>query len=353
VAFKQLRFKRAIVLGISILLATLAQALCASPAPPGGPAPAISIRVPILGFLFDEQTRVLRSLYGGPESSILSKPWEFGSIKQIAVARRNRFGVAIMQETGQPVVVDLNEASGHILTTPDLGSNADLVVLSPSGISAAVYYRDIAAVKVLHGLPYKTAVVGSVFLRPGQQLRVLAVSDDAATVLAGIDEGGLNSIVLMSINGDSRPIFSTAGRAQITFLNRSHDSVIVDEGTGDVYLLRDPAVSTELTTLPGIKESIGMPVATRLALENDYAFFASVQTGKIARLELSTGWISVTDCACRPDGLWPLSRNSLFRLSGPSESPIWIYDATKRDPITYVLPVHNEASWLESGRESQ
>jgi hypothetical protein len=351
-AFKQVRFTRAIVLGISILLAALGQALCALPAPQDQPAPAISIRVPILGFLFDEQTRVLRSLYGGPEGSILSKPWDLGSFKQIAVARRNHFGLAIMEETGQPVIIDFDQA-GRFVATTNLGSQVDSVVLSPSGISAAIYYKDTAEVRVLRGLPFKTAVGATVFLRPEQQLRALAVSDDASTVLADVDEGGLDSIVLVSADGDPRHIFSTAGRAQITFLNRSRDSVIVDEAFGNVYLLRNPSESTGPTPLPGITASIGIPIATGFSNENEYVFFAGRETGMIARVELSTGWISVTNCLCTPEGLWPLGRNSLFRLSGPSASPIWVYDATQRDPITYVLPVRNEASWPESGHESQ
>src|SRR5262249_20973932 len=156
------------------------------------------------------------------------------------------------------------------------------------------------------------------------------------TLLADVEDNGLDSVVLMSGDGDSQPILLTTGHAQITFLNRSHDSIIVDQGTGDVYLLRDPAVSAELIPLAGIKETIGKPIATGLSYENEFAFFAS--GGVIAKVELATGSIVVTNCACTPDVLIPLNRNLMFRLSSSANGPIWIYDATQADPWTFVLP---------------
>jgi hypothetical protein len=330
-------FKPLFALGVSF---TLAAVLRASPSLPQNNPASVSIRVPILGFLFDAQTRGIRSLFGGPEASMLSEPLELGAFKQIDAARRNNFGLAIIEGTNQPVVIDFTAQSNQIHAVPDLPSDADLFALSPSGVSAAVYYSNAGAVKGIKDLPYKAAVIRTGYLGTGQ-VRGLAISDDGATILADVNDGAVDSIVTISAEGDARRLFSPSGRAQITFLNNSHDSIVVDQGSGNVYLLRDPAISGELMPLPGVKESIGSTVGTGLSYDNKYVFFAASETGMVARFELATGWITVTSCACTPDGLWSLNRNSLFRLNGLSGGLIWIYDATQHDPATYVLPLHS------------
>jgi len=339
VSFRTIRIYVPIVLGIVLCTAAAGQQQRGTS--------AISIRVPVLGFIFDEQTRLLRSLFGGPESSILSEPWSVESFKKLAVARRNGFGLAILDGSNQPVIVDFGQRAAAMQTLPELTPGADSIVLSPSGVAAAVYYRDCGCVRVLKGLPYHTTLTGTAFLRPEEQPRTLAVSDDAAALLANVEDGGLNSIVLLSIDRQSRRLFSTDGRAPITFFNDSHDAVIVDEGSASVFRLRDPAGSAELTALPGIKESVGTPVGTGLSYDNQYAFFAGADTALIAKVELATGWITVTPCACTPEGLSPLGRNALFRLNVALDGPIWIYDATEREPRTYVLPVYTETAQSE------
>jgi hypothetical protein len=364
VACKYIGFKIGILLSAALYLAAPFDNVYGSPAPQG-----ISARVPVVGFVFDDQARTLRAILGSPGAAMLSGPWDLGSsFKQVRVALGHRFGVAITDNSGVPVIVRLDQRPVPLESIPNVLSDADSVVLSPSGTVAAIYYKDAGAVEVLGGLPNRPAFIALLPLNPGSQaprrgyrprlttnsttshpagLRAFAVSDDASTILASVeDQSGTDSVVLMSMDGSWRYIFSTSGPSQITFLFRSNDSVIVDQGTGDVYLFKDPSASAQLTRLPGIRETIGTAVGAGLSYSNKYVFFTSKSTGMTARMELATGVVSAASCNCSPEGLSPLDDDSLFRLNGMSGAGISIYSGAGNDPQTFVVPVSRE---LEAG----
>jgi hypothetical protein len=94
----------------------------------------------------------------------------------------------------------------------------------------------------------------------------------------------------------------------------------------------------------GPKEGIASPVAVAISNDGKRAFVANGKSGTIAILDLQAKTqVGELTCQCTPTGLDRLAGVDVFRLTEPSNRPMWVLEAAAHQSrIVFVPPVANQ-----------
>ena len=84
------------------------------------------------------------------------------------------------------------------------------------------------------------------------------------------------------------------------------------------------------------RDGLGAPIA----VESDSAgrIFVADQAGNVTILDRSHGSVVSLPCGCTPTGLFRLSGTATFRLTEPSDGPMWVLDASGADARIVAVP---------------
>lgn len=293
-----------------------------------------SIEGPRLGVVFDSAQNALRPILGIPGAATLGKPLE-GALDLRKTAISQSCVLATQGEHNQVVVLSLKQTPLTPFAVPGADRGPDELVLSAGGQAALLYYKkERNLIQVLSGLPASPKVSAELYLSAGQSASALAVSDDGKTVLAGAG----SKVFLVTGTGEV-PLLSELGSVAAITIPAAGTAFIADGGNNQIYRLRGLGGNMETDVVAGPKQGISSPAAVAVSRDGSRAFVANSKSETISIIEL-TGQISVTKIACRcaPTGLSQLSGGDVFRLTEPSNHPIWVMDASARDPRVLFVP---------------
>src|SRR5215813_12163810 len=107
---------------------------------------------PLLGVVFDAGQADIRSLTGIPGSAILGGPLDSGAALGQAAVSAAGYAVAVEYDSGAAVLVT---SSGR-RPLAGIPTGAAVIVLSPRGSSAALYFKSTRTAYVVTGLPDTT-----------------------------------------------------------------------------------------------------------------------------------------------------------------------------------------------------
>jgi len=332
--------RRAIIAACLLLLsvsAAFAQA-------PGGNSEAFSpgpVRGPILGYVFDQELGGLRPILGIPGSSVLGGLLDLGvTLASVEVSPGQDYALAVEARSGEILHIDLEAGRALALTPGGAAPRADRILISPTGSSAALYYRDPASVQILAGLP-RTASPSRVIDLSGlpRLVTAMAISDDGEALLIGVSEGPSGSLFVISPNSGPRFLGRVGTASAIRFLDHTRDALISDYGNHEIVLLREVSGGAERILLAGARDGIWRPVAVAGAPGSRGIFALHGEGGTIAVVVPEAGTISSLRCDCRPTGLDRLKGDSVFRLTDYSGAPLFLLDGGSDEPrIVFVPP---------------
>jgi hypothetical protein len=279
-----------------------------------------SLEGPRLGMVFDRTARALRPISGIPGAAILGEPLDLGlDLRRTAVSPQQDYVLATEGEHNQVIVL----TAGHVpVFVAGADRGPDELVLSPGGQAAALYFKDRNRIEIVSGLPAAPRVATALFLSAGSTLSALAIGDDQ-TVLAGV--GG--AVYWVSHSGEV-PVLTNLQKISAIVLTSTQFAIVADAATNQIHRVRNITGAIETDILAGPVEGISSPVAVAVSRDNRRVFVANGKSETVALLDLR-GKIGVTriSCACTPTGLDRLAGDNVFRLTEPSNRPMWVLEA--------------------------
>ena len=299
---------------------------------------------PTLGFLFDPSNG-LQSIRGISGALTVGAPSELPpGIAKMVISPQQDYALAV---TGSDSTV-LKTGMGDALSVDQLGipvAGTDMIALSPSGSAAAFYDRGSNRVQVIAGLPAQPALAREFDLSafPGT-LAALAVNDSADLVVAGFSGVEQDAAVALGVDGTVRTLPGPQNVSAIGFFRGSRDFLIADGPASKVYLVKDTAGTSETTLLADETSGISGPVAVAASMDGKRVFVANSGSPGVASVDLAGGVVAVTSCRCAPTQLAAVNGNAVFRLSGPSGGPVWLFDGDGDEPRIVFVPQYRSAA---------
>jgi len=288
-----------------------------------------------LGLVFDPAAKALRPILGIPGAATFGTPLELGlDLRKIAISPMQDYVLATEGEHNQVVVL----AAGHTPMTPVAIHGADRgpdqIILSSGGQAAALYHKDRNRIQVVSGLPGAPRVSEELLLSAGRVLSALAVGDDGKTVLAGIED----SVYWVSPSGEV-PILTGLHKIASITLASDHTALVADNAGNQIHRVKDVTGVAAADVVAGSKEGISAPVAVAISHDNRRAFVANGKSGTITILDLhgKTGATKLA-CGCKPTGLSRLAGDDVFRLTDPSNRPMWVLEAAAHQSRIVFVP---------------
>src|SRR5262249_31053434 len=285
---------------------------------------------PLLGYVFDSQSKGLKPVHGIPGNSRLGELVDVGVLFDDAVvARRQNYALGARSEGGDVFIVRLD---GTPSAAP-LGSQSapGAFALSAGGSTAALYFPGTSLIQVFIGLPNAPSLVGqrdASTLPPGIGR---TVSDDGQCVLALGADGSVTAVT----QSGSRSLDKLGRISDAQFALGTHDAFLADITNHQVVAIADVAGAARRTIIAGPADGISQPTAVGLSIDESSLFVANYDAGSIARIGLRSPGINFTSCNCHPGLLQPMIGTALFRVTDGSEGPMLMFDAVTSS-VTFI-----------------
>jgi len=296
------------------------------------------MRGSLSGYVFDPTAGGVRPLLGYPGSAIMGEPLPAGvDLQHAAVSPDGDYALAITTD-GRGLIAIL-KLSGKTSVHP-LGvetAAGDTVELSPSGTYAVLYQhatQSLHVVKGLPGAPMAGTRLNVVHL--GDPLSAFAINDQG-TVLAAAPAGDSSRIFVFENDGSSHLISTVHHAADLAFVN-STDAVLADDRHQEVYLLR--SVTGVTATLPLAREAQGLshPIAVAVSRDQKRVYVANAGSADIVAINLVDGVATRYSCPCSPNAVRRLNGTAVFRLTEPTDGPLWLFDGDQAQPRIVFVP---------------
>ena len=294
---------------------------------------AASIEGPQLGLVFDATHKALRPILGIPGAAVLGQPLDLGvELNKIAISPRQDYALATEGQHNQVVMLTVGRKT--VTPVPGALQDPDEILLSPAGAAAALYYKNRNALLILTGLPGTPKVAEEFYLSAGPAPSALAVGDDGRTVLAGV--GGT---VFMVTGSGEVPVLGELLKIAAITIPAHGTGYVADGGRNQIYRLRGLGGNLETDIIAGPKQGIGTPVALAVSQDGGRAFVVNGKSRTVSIIDLRVhAPVTKIACNCAPTGLDRLAGNEVFRLTEPSDRPMWVLDASARLPRVLFVP---------------
>jgi hypothetical protein len=321
-----------------LLVATITCALHAETAKVKSAAQQSAIRVPLIGFAPMPSSGGLRPVWRTFGADILGNPMTLPSgVNMIVAAPGQQYALAERGDQGELGLIILNEVTGVGDFQPVSGAlaNADRISFSPKGSSAILYASATHRLQVLTGLPVSPRVArnidGSTFLA---SIVALAVSDDAAVVLAGFS-GDIASISLLASDGTVQTVLNAASVAAIRFLPGAHDAIFADRQANQVMLLSGDSLSPRL--LADDAQGVSAPLDVETSTDGTRLYVANSGANNVLTIDLATGNSNAVSCSFAPAAFGrPLK--SVVSVTAHDGNNIWLLDTAATSPWVAYAP---------------
>jgi DNA-binding beta-propeller fold protein YncE len=308
-------------------------------------ARSVGIQGPTLGVLFNSSASQFRPILGVPGATTLGAPTDFGlNIGRAVVAPGQDYALAEIGEDREIGIVRFQDASEVPNSGLGVPTDPDLIVLSPAGTAAALYYRSSARIVVLTGLPAAPSPARELsFPYSWFSLGALAVSDDGEKILAVNTDGGIDSLFAVTQSENLRFVATLERVAALRFIRGTSDALLADAGQNRIYLIREAGASEEVVPLADESQGISKPVAVDASWDRSRVLVANSDPAGILVLDIQTRLSTLIPCACQPTGLHRLRGGSAFLLTEPSSSPLWLLDGDSASARAVFVPPGREA----------
>ena len=292
---------------------------------------------PTLGLVFDSSQSALRPIRGIPGAATLGDAVNLGfPLASATVSPRQDFALALRADNSSLVLVRAG-AENSSSDIPGARPAPTLMVFSHAGTAAALYDSVSGRVQILTGLPDAAAVQSEVDISSlAGPVAALAVDDAGASFL--IAAGPAETVSLYRVVTDAAPQFLASFRsvAALRLSGAGRDALLADSAAGAVYAIGDLPGAGGIEMIASGQDGLGTPIA----VEADSAgrVFLADQAGNLTILDRGRGSVVSLPCGCLPKGLFQLSGTATFRLTEPSDAPMWVLDASGDDARIVAIP---------------
>jgi hypothetical protein len=273
------------------------------------------LSVPVLGYVFDNNAKVIRSISGVPgaagldaaisTSTSLDSAFVY-SLARVAIANTKEGALGLIQWSGSPRLVSIGTAMGRVTQA----------AFSPSGDRVAI--TDGAAVEVWSGLggdPTETAA-----FVPDGGVVALAMNQDGA-VAAATSNGAI-----LLLTDDARQLAAGDSWSAMAFMPNGTDLLAADAGAQTLVLIQDVqngAASSIVLTLDQ------KPGALAVSADGMRAALALANAKAVTVVDLNAGAARSVPCNCEAVNLDPLAGNLVLQMVDAQSGSLLVLDADR------------------------
>ena len=271
------------------------------------------VGAPQLGWVPDG-TRI-RPVYGIPAAATVGAPIPADQdFSQIAASPAGDYVLVSVADGGR---VSIYTPEHGLIPLAGVGGAPDVVVLSPRGSSAALWFSSVNQAQVVTGLPDAPAIrqVDASFL--GSAPGALAVSDDGAWFSGAWSQG----VYAFGPNGEVDPL-PVENIAALAFFQGTHD--LAAAGASGLYRVTGIGGFAVVTSLLTSDDSSLQPVAVA-AVSGNRTLLLADRSGLVTAVDIGSGIATSSGCGCQVDGLFGMGPSS-FRLTGLQDGAIKLFD---------------------------
>lgn len=351
--------------GRSLLIMAAASVLVAELA-----SAQVTLSGPTLGMFFDAQAQAIRPILGIPGSATAGQPINVGfPLAAGLISPSQDYALVVSAGSGtsgsangsgasngrgpRPIlghqrrfmsVVSFTASGPLVQILPQVTAIPDSIVMSPTGMSAALYYSHSASVEILTGLPNVTQTPVHVDLSTLPSApQVFAVSDDGSLVLAGVSENTDGSaargeVFLCTSTAVPRSVATVQHASAIAFVGQSHNAVLADDVSNSVTLISDVA-NAATTAWVFSSEQFQAPDSVQVSPDGQSFLAGSSTSGIIAILNASGSNPVLVACGCAPAEFWQLTAPSVYQITEPANGLLWLLDGQSPNPRVFFVPV--------------
>jgi hypothetical protein len=288
-----------------------------------------------MGLVFDSSQSALRPIRGIPGAASLGDAVNLGfPLASATVSPRQDYALALRADDSSVVLARAGGASAAI---PGARPGPALVVFSPAGTAAALYDSGAGRVQILTGLPDAAAVQSDVSISAlAGPVAALAVDDAGTSLFLAAGAADTVSLYRIATDGASQFLASFRSVAALRLLAAGREALLADSAAGAVYIIRDLRGTGRMELIASARDGLGTPIA----VESDSAgrIFVADHAGNVTIFDRSRGSVVSLSCGCTPAGLFRLSGTATFRLTEPSDAPMWVLDASGADARIVAIP---------------
>jgi len=250
------------------------------------------------------------------------------------VSPRQDYALAVKADDSSVMLVRPGGASAAV---PGVRPAPALVVFSPAGAAAALYDSAAGRVQILTGLPNAAAVESDVDISAlAGPVAALAVDDAGTSLFLAAGAAETVSLYRIGMDGASQFLAPFRSVAALRLSGTGREALLADPAAGAVYIIRDLRGGGRMEIVASGRDGLGAPIA----VESDSAgrIFVADQAGNLTILDRGRGSVLSLPCGCAPAGLFRLSGTATFRLTEPSDAPMWVLDASGADARIVAIP---------------
>lgn len=283
---------------------------------------------PLIGYV--PEGPHIRPMNGLPAAGAIGASLDAGrNFALIAIAPPQNFALVTTADTGEPAVY---KPGAGLTSISGAAANPDILAVSPTGTSAALWFPLTGKLQIVAGLPDSPSVrtVDATFLNASPLS--IAVSDDgqwaAGLWSAGVYAFGPSGVVI--------PLQTDPGIVALAFFHNNHDLALATANRATT--VADVGGATQMSVLYDYSAKSLSPRAVAASFDNRVTVVAA-SDGSLVNIANSSA--TVVNCGCSPTGLYGLG-GALFRLNSPGRHELKIFDAAQ-GAVLIVPPALNLA----------
>jgi hypothetical protein len=274
----------------------------------------------------------LRPIVGLPGGAQFGGP-SYNSGAYTSGVAASRLGYVLL--TGSDGAISLaNLPSGQPKIVAPGISPAEQVVISPTGVTAAVFAPGQTAELLLNlaSAPQtqSIAVPAGTF--------ALAVSD-AGYLLAAVPQASSGvAISVISPQGATQGLIHLGKLGDMRFVGMSNGALLADSAKNVVWWTPDATTGASPQSIATAANGVKAPSGVAASYDGRWAVIAN-PNGTILRVNLSQAApVIAANCSCVPDRLAPLTGNANFQITAAGSGPMWLYQGDLPTPRTVFVP---------------
>jgi hypothetical protein len=259
---------------------------------------------PVLGYV--PEGAAIRSMYGLPAAGAIGGIVNTGhNFSQIAISPQQNFAIATDATTGAVMVVKFGSTETAIAGA---GANPNMLAISPSGTSAALWFPSLNHLQVVTGLPDSPSVatIDASFLNASPAS--IAITDDGQWAVGVFSAG----VYAFGPSAQVIPLQTDPGVIAVAFFHNSHNLALATAARAT--LITGIGAANQPSVLYDYSPQSLSPRAMAISFDNQHAVIAD-STGKLVNINVSASTANAADCGCSPTGVYSLG-GSIFRLTG-------------------------------------
>ena len=288
-------------------------------------AGAADFSVPVLGFLYDGDSKSIRPILGSPGAAVIGTATDEHRYEKAVVSGDKGIGVGVAVDTSGVVRIAPQEAPVAI---PDALAKFDFAALSRGGSSAVLYSKECMCVQVLTDLASTARVLRT--LRVADEVRALTVNDDASLTAIALTSSKVLIVAgeqVREIEGDAIAVALSSDGGRLA---------VADEVRKNVALYATAGEALEVVYTATEHDGINSPKA--LWFVSASRVLVADGSGAIHVVEPEAGPLRSTSCACAPDTFARTTASGVMRITGIGAGAAWVLQATDDRLDTLFVP---------------